>query len=383
MLRTRMPQLKIARIANDDALFRALIDTAIDGIMVIDEKARLQVFSPSCQKLFGYTPDEVIGHNVDMLMPEPYHSEHDAYIERYLKTHEPHIIGIGREVVGRRKDGSTFPMYLSVGEGEVNGQRIFVGIVSDISERRARDKRIQELQGELLHVTRMTAMGEMTSALAHEINQPLTALLNYTSAARHVAGTLGEPGAKLLDILNRAIDQAERAGLIIRRLRNFIEKREPNRAEENINKVVEDAIALGLAGVRDSGIKWTLKLQPDLPPVLIDKVQIQQILVNLIRNAIEAMAGLPKRQLTLRTQLDGDEVEVSVSDSGHGLPEDVVSRLFHPFVTTKDSGMGMGLSICRKIAEAHGGRLWLDENSRKGATFKLRLPIGGIAEDEE
>jgi len=378
-----MPQLKIARIANDDALFRALIDTAIDGIMVIDENARIQVFSPSCQKLFGYAPDEVLGRNVDMLMPEPYHSEHDAYIERYLKTHEPHIIGIGREVVGRRKDGSTFPMYLSVGEGEVNGLRIFVGIVSDISERRARDKRIQELQGELLHVTRMTAMGEMTSALAHEINQPLTALLNYTSAARHVASTLGEPGAKLLDILNRAIDQAERAGLIIRRLRNFIEKREPNRAEENINKVVEDAIALGLAGVRDSGIKWTLKLQPVLPPVLIDKVQIQQILVNLIRNAIEAMAGLPKRQLTLRTQLDGNEVEVSVSDSGHGLPEDVVSRLFHPFVTTKDSGMGMGLSICRKIAESHGGRLWLDENSPKGATFKLRLPIGGIAEGEE
>ncbi|HVZ68348.1 MAG TPA: PAS domain S-box protein [Rhizomicrobium sp.] len=378
-----MPTQGIAQIANENALFRALIDTAIDGIMVIDEKARIQVFNPSCERLFGYAPNEVLGRNVDILMPEPFRSEHDAYIRRYLKTREPHIIGIGREVVGRRKDGSTFPMYLSVGEGLIDDQRIFVGIVNDTSERRARDKRIQELQGELLHVTRMTAMGEMTSALAHEINQPLTALLNYTSAARHVAGTLGEPGAKLVDILNRAIDQAERAGLIIRRLRNFIEKREPNRVEEDINKVVEDAVALALAGVRDSGIKWTLKLQPNLPPVLIDKVQIQQILVNLVRNAIEAMTGMTVKQLTLQTRLDGDEVEVSVKDSGHGVQEDVVSRLFHPFVTTKENGMGMGLSICRKIAEAHGGHLWLDENSPKGATFILRLPVVEIARGDE
>jgi two-component system sensor kinase FixL len=315
-----------------------------------------------------------------MLMPEPYHSEHDGYIARYLKTNIPHIIGIGREVVGRRKNGSTFPMYLSVGEGKVNDQRIFVGIVNDISEQRARDKRIQELQGELLHVTRMTAMGEMTSALAHEINQPLTALLNYTSAARRMAKNLGEPAAQLVDILERAVDQTERAGLIIRRLRNFIEKREPDRAPEDVNKIVEDAIALGLAGFRDTGTKWILKLQPGLPQVLIDKVQIQQILVNLIRNATEAMGGRDKRQLTITTALDGNEVEIAVADTGSGLPNDVVSRLFHPFVTTKERGMGMGLSICRTIAEAHGGRLWLAANTPQGATFKLSLPIGSAME---
>jgi two-component system sensor kinase FixL len=271
-------------------------------------------------------------------------------------------------------------MYLSVGEGKVNDQRIFVGIVNDISEQRARDKRIQELQGELLHVTRMTAMGEMTSALAHEINQPLTALLNYTSAARRMAKNLGEPAAQLVDILERAVDQTERAGLIIRRLRNFIEKREPDRAPEDVNKIVEDAIALGLAGFRDTGTKWILKLQPGLPQVLIDKVQIQQILVNLIRNATEAMGGRDKRQLTITTALDGNEVEIAVADTGSGLPNDVVSRLFHPFVTTKERGMGMGLSICRTIAEAHGGRLWLASNTPQGATFKLSLPIGSAME---
>jgi two-component system sensor kinase FixL len=271
-------------------------------------------------------------------------------------------------------------MYLSVGQGEVSGQRIFVGIVSDISERHARDKRIQELQSELLHVTRMTAMGEMTSALAHEINQPLTALLNYTGAARHMAESLGKPGAKLVDVLNRAIEQTERAGLIIRRLRNFIEKREPVRAKEDINKVVEDAISLGHSGFRDTGIKWTLKLQPGIPLVLIDKVQIQQILVNLIRNATEAMSDLDKRQLSIATAVDDHEVEIAVADTGIGLPDDVVSRLFHPFVTTKERGMGMGLSICRTIAEAHGGRLWLDSNSAGGATFKLRLPANASSE---
>jgi two-component system sensor kinase FixL len=375
-----MPELGIARLASTDALFHALIRTAIDGIMVIDEEARIQVYNPACERLFGYTRAEVLGRNVDMLMPEPYHSEHDGYIARYLKTNIPHIIGIGREVVGRRKNGSTFPMYLSVGEGKVNDQRIFVGIVNDISEQRARDKRIQELQGELLHVTRMTAMGEMTSALAHEINQPLTALLNYTSAARRMAKNLGEPAAQLVDILERAVDQTERAGLIIRRLRNFIEKREPDRAPEDVNKIVEDAIALGLAGFRDTGTKWILKLQPGLPQVLIDKVQIQQILVNLIRNATEAMGGRDKRQLTITTALDGNDVEIAVADTGSGLPNDVVSRLFHPFVTTKERGMGMGLSICRTIAEAHGGRLWLAANTPQGATFKLSLPIGSAME---
>lgn len=375
-----MPELGIARIANADALFHALTRTAIDGIMVIDERARVQVYNPACERLFGYGPDDVLGRNVDMLMPEPYHSEHDGYIARYLKTGTPHIIGIGREVVGRRKDGSTFPMYLSVGEGEVDGKRIFVGIVSDISEQRARDKRIQELQGELLHVTRMTAMGEMTSALAHEINQPLTALLNYTSAARRMAKNFGEPGAKLVDILERAVEQTERAGLIIRRLRNFIEKREPDRSAEDINKVVEDAIALGMAGFRDTGTKWILKVEPGLPQVFIDKVQIQQILVNLVRNATEAMSGRNKRQLTISTGLEGSDVEIAVSDTGTGLPDDVVSRLFHPFVTTKERGMGMGLSICRTIAEAHGGRLWLASNTPEGATFKLSLPIGNAGE---
>lgn len=375
-----MPDSGIAKIASADTLFHALISTVIDGIMVIDEKARVRVYNPACERLFGYKPEEVLGHNVDMLMPEPYHSEHDSYLERYRNTDVPHIIGIGREVVGRRKDGSTFPMYLSVGQGEVLGQRIFVGVVSDISERHARDKRIQELQSELLHVTRMTAMGEMTSALAHEINQPLTALLNYTSAARHMAVNLGDSGTKLVDVLNRAIEQTERAGLIIRRLRNFIEKREPIRAAENINRVVEDAISLGFSGFRDTGTKWNLKLQPDIPSVLIDKIQIQQILVNLIRNATEAMSGLSKRQLTIATTLDGGEVEIGISDTGTGLPEDIVSKLFHPFVTTKERGMGMGLSICHTIAEAHGGRLWLASNGKAGATFKLRLPVSGSAE---
>jgi two-component system sensor kinase FixL len=365
----------IAQAADEDALFHALISTAIDGIIVISEEGTVRIFSPACERLFGYAPEEVLGHNIDMLMPEPYHSQHNAYLARYRETGIPHIIGIGREVVGQRRDSTTFPMYLSVGEGMLKGSRIFVGIISDMSETRARDNRIRELQGELLHVTRMTLMGEMASALAHELNQPLTALLNYTGAARHMTGHLGEPAAKLAEVLDRIAEQAERAGLIIRRLRNFIEKREPIRAPEDINRAVEEAVELGLAGMRDGGIKRRLGLEPGLPTLLIDKVQIQQILVNLIRNAVEATSSCPRREVAITTHRDGNNVEITVADTGTGIPAEVESRLFHPFVTTKAHGMGMGLSICRKIAEAHGGRLWLAANSEEGATFILRLPV--------
>ena len=165
----------------DDSLFEALIAFAVDGIMVIDQKGIVQVYNRACERLFGYSVAEVIGQNVKMLMPTPYHDEHDGYLSHYVATGEKHIIGIGREVSGRRKDGFVFPMYLSVGQGVVKGERIFLGIIADLSERKARDRRIQDLQSEMLHVSRLTDMGQVATGLAHELNQPLTAILNYTN----------------------------------------------------------------------------------------------------------------------------------------------------------------------------------------------------------
>lgn len=361
--------------AENDALFRTLIGTAVDGIMVIDAQGVVQVYNPACERLFGYAPSEALGQNVKMFMPPPYQSEHDDYLRHYLATGEKRIIGIGREVVGRRKDGSTFPMYLSVGEGVVGGARIFVGIIHDISQQQAHDRHIQQLQQELLHVTRLTAMGQMTSALAHELNQPLTAISNYASAARRMLEPVEGPQAQLArEILEKAAGQIGRAGEIIRRLREFIEKRESNHTLEDINRVVSDAVALALVGSADANVKIDLRLGAELPKLYLDKIQIEQVAVNLLRNAAEAMEQSATRNLTVATSVQGDFVQVTVADTGGGLSEEVLQKLFQPFVTTKEKGMGMGLSICRSIIEAHGGRIWAVPNPQGGTIFRFTLP---------
>ena len=362
----------------DDTMFDALIAFAVDGIMVIDEKGVVRIYNKACERLFGYAPAEVIGRNVKMLMPTPYHEEHDGYLSHYTRTGEKHIIGIGREVSGRRKDGSTFPMNLSVGEGVVRGDRIFLGIITDISERQARDRQIQELQAEMLHVSRLTDMGQVAAGLAHELNQPLTAILNYSSAGLDIAQDSGDADAK--SVFGKIAEQATRAGNIIRRLRSFIEKRGPNRAEEDIARTVDEAIRLGQINPAERGIKLKVSVEHKLPPVLIDRIQIQQVLINLMKNAVEAMEGAARRELTISiARVAPDLVQVSVADTGPGISDEMAEKLFQPFVSTKATGMGMGLNICRSIVEGHGGRLWLEANPGGGAVFRFNVPIAADA----
>lgn len=366
--------------ADEDALFQTLITTAVDGIMVIDEFGNVRVYNRACETLFGYGPEEVVGKNVKMLMPEPYRAEHDAYIERYKNTGEKRIIGIGREVVGRRKDGSTFPMYLSVGEGNVAGERIFVGIVHDVSDVKANVLRIQQLQNELFHSLRLNAMSQLSSALAHELNQPLAAVMNYMNAAKRSLD-MGASPDRLREMLDKAGTQTARAGQIIRRMRDFIEKKEPDRQPEDLNGVVSEAIALGLVDASDSDVDVKVNLAQGIPPIAIDRVQIQQVMVNLMRNGVEAVQQSEKRELRISTRLDGDFAAVGVADTGPGLPEEVASRLFQPFVSTKSQGLGMGLAICRTIVEAHGGRLWAEPNTGGGTAFHFVLPVSEPAGD--
>ncbi len=368
--------------AEVDSLFNILMHTAVDGVMVIDGGGTVRFYNQACERLFGFAASEVLGNNVKILMPAPYHAEHDRYLSRYLETGDRHIIGIGREVVGRRKDGSTFPMYLSVGEGRLHDERLFVGIVHDITDRNEREQRIRELQSELLHVSRATAMGQMSSALAHELNQPLTAILSYSNAAARMIGAPALDGEELRDVLSKIAEQTARAGHIIRRLRAFVEKREPNRVSEDINLLIADSVELGFTGMRDNGVKLRLRLDPEVPHVTMDRIEIQQVLVNLVRNAAEAMQESPKRELLVWTRRDGDDhVGVSVADTGPGISAEVSRRLFQPFVTTKPNGMGMGLNICRTIIEAHGGRLWADSNPDGGTVFHIRLPAGQDIDD--
>lgn len=368
--------------ADYDVLFRTVIATAVDGIVVIDARGEVMLFNKACERLFGYTPEEVLSRNVSMLMPEPWRTQHDSYISNYIGTGKAKIIGIGREVQGRRKDGSTFPMYLSVGEGRLGEARIFLGILHDLTRHKGQEERVRELQNELLHALRLTAMGQLTSALAHELNQPLTAVMNYMNAARRTLGALADPSVvRARELLEKAVEQTARAGQIIRRLRGFIEKKEPNRSLEDLNDSVNEAAALGLVGAADRNVKVTVRLEPDLPAVMFDRIQIQQVMVNLMRNAVEAMEGGKRREIAIVTSLSApDYVEVAVADTGPGIDAKMMPRLFEPFATTKSNGLGMGLTICKSIIEAHGGRLWAVPNPGGGAQFRFRLPISDGAE---
>lgn len=364
-------------LSDSEAKLHSIIETVPDALILIDEHGLIQSFSPAAERLFGYTAAEVHGRNVSMLMPSPYREQHDNYLAHYLRTGERRIIGIGRVVVGQRADGSTFPMELAVGEVKLREGRLFTGFVRDITERQTTRERLQELHSELVRASRLSAMGQMASALAHELNQPLTAVINYVQACRRLLTAAGAPASeRLYDAMDKAVAQASRAGEIIHRLRQFIQKGETERQLESINKVVEEASALALVGARESGILVRMELGSDLPHVLVDRIQIQQVVLNLVRNGMEALAGCPRRELTIRTaKPDGEAVEVAISDSGPGFSKDVANQLFQPFVTTKPKGMGLGLSISRSIVEAHGGRLHAVPNPGSGVTFHFSLPI--------
>jgi len=364
-----------------EAHLQSILDTVPDAMIVIDDKGAMQSFSAAAERLFGWSGAEVLGQNVDRLMPAPYHAAHDSYLTRYLTTGERRIIGIGRVVVGQRRDGSTFPMELSVGEMRVAERRFFTGFVRDLTERQETEARLQELQAELVHVSRLTAMGEMASALAHELNQPLSAIANYLRGSRRLLDK-GDPAdlPRLSEALDKAADQALRAGEVIHRLRDFIGRGETERRIESISKLIEEASALALVGVKELGVRVTMQFEPSADLVVADRVQIQQVVINLLRNAIDAMRETRRGELKVRVApRDGGFTVVSVSDTGSGISEEVRGRLFQPFMTTKKEGMGVGLSICRTIVEAHGGAIWAENNAGEGATFAFTLPLAEVA----
>jgi two-component system, LuxR family, sensor kinase FixL len=290
-------------------------------------------------------------------------------------------------VAGLRKDGSTFPMELSVREIIIGERRSFTGFVRDLTERLATQRQLENLRAELIHMSRFTAMGEMASTLAHELNQPLTAVVSYLNGCRQLidgADTL--QNLMIRDGIERAADQALRAGQIISRLRQFVSRRDSQRQIEDVGKLIEDASALALVGVQQTGVEVTYSYASPASLVLVDEVQIQQVIVNLMRNAIEAMQETIRRHLTISSaQVDKDTVEVRVADTGPGISPAIAAQLFQPSVTTKPQGMGVGLSISRTIIESHGGRLWAVPNPEGGTIFRLTLrttmPEDGMTED--
>lgn len=364
----------------------SILSTIPDAMIVIDEKGIMLSFSKAAEALFGYSEDEVIGENVKMLMPPADKARHDGYIRRYLDTGEKRIIGRGRVVFAARKDGSTFPMELSIGEAGGDGtQRIFTGFIRDLTERHRTEERLEDLQSELIHVSRVSAMGTMASTLAHELNQPIAAIANYVEAVRD---QLEHPVAEDFPMMREALDDAAkdalRAGHIVRRLRDFVARGEVERSVEPLPALINDASVLGLMGARERGIETRFDLDPYASPVFVDRVQIQQVLINLVRNACEAMEGCLRRELTVTSRPEGkDFVRVTVADTGSGIPAHIESQLFTAFVSSKQEGMGLGLSICRTIVEANEGRIWMERREGGGTNFHFTLPRAQMEEGHE
>jgi two-component system sensor kinase FixL len=356
----------------------AILEAAVDGIIAIDADGKVQTYNKACERLFGYAAGEVIGQNVKMLMPSPDRERHDDYLDNYKRTGVRKIIGIGREVIGKRKDGTTFPMDLAVAEVREGGERAFVGIIRDISERKRAETQLRELQAQLLHVSRLNDMGAMATAFAHELNQPLGAALNYLNAVKRwlAQGPVAPPG-RMLEGTERAVAEIARAGQIIQRLRQFVSKSRTERSPEKLGKLIQEAIALALTGMAHMPVKIDMSLPADLPEPYIDRVQVQQVLTNLLRNAIEAMAETARREIEIGARVVDGMIEVAVKDTGPGLMPEVAKNLFKPFVTTKAAGMGVGLSICRSIVLSHGGELRAEPNPSGGTIFRFTLPLTG------
>jgi two-component system sensor kinase FixL len=504
-----------AALRSNRSLLQMIIATSPDAVITIDRDGRIESFNATAEQMFGYRSDEVIGRNVSCLMPEPYASEHDSYLARYLNTGERRIIGIGREVAAKRKDGTVFPIELAVGEVELDQNRRFTGFIRDISRRRAAEigqaesdrrlaealeglplgvilcdaearvthvnhemqrmlsplrdvlrigaryedlihrmvetglvvtdgakkeqwlrarlaqirspentqsevqcadgtwalvmehkssngeivalrmditrlkeveaalrtslERQRELQSEFNHVSRLSAMGEMAATLAHELNQPLTAVINYVQACRRLLGSDTQIArAKVPDLIGKAVDQAHRAGEIISHLRSFVTRGDSERRRADLNAVVLEACELALVGAVAEGIDVTMDLADDLPLVVMDRVQIQQVIVNLVRNSVDALQDHDRRSITVRTRRCGFEgVSIAVSDSGPGLDPKVAEKLFEPFNTSKKNGMGIGLTVCRSIVQEHGGTIGAASLPEGGVVFTVELPPEG------
>lgn len=363
----------------EQALLGSILATVPDALIVIDVRGQIVSFSAAAQRMFQYAESDVLGENISMLMPSPDREKHDGYIDHYLKTGERRIIGIGRLTSARRRDGSTFPIELSVGEVQDEGRPLFTGFIRDLTESQQAERRVADLQAELAHASRVTAMGTLASALAHELNQPLTAIANYLEAGRDMLDADGPVDRELLrEAMAESASQALRAGEIIRSLREFIRRGETIRQPEPLRGLLAEGAALAFIGVDSRGLDMDISVDPRVDKVLVNRVQLQQVIINLTKNAVEAMAGGPARILRLSaipapSPTDAGRVEVIVADSGPGLAPEMSRTLFTPFITTKPSGMGVGLSISQTIVEGHGGRIWAEPSQWGGTAFHFTL----------
>ncbi|WP_305984415.1 nitrogen regulation protein NR(II) [Roseibium sp. MMSF_3544] len=362
--------------AVSEARLASVFDTAVDGIIVINERGLVLAYNKACEDLFGYEAADLLGRNVHKIMPQEYAREHDTYVKNYIDTGEKKIIGIGREVRARHKDGTEFPIELSVGEADTPYGRQFIGILRDLRSRKQIEDRLAKAQAQLLHMTRLSALDEMGAAIAHELNQPLTAVLLYLQSVSRKAKTDESMDPLILSVIEKAVREAERAGDIIQRMRQLVEKKAPARQTVDVDELVKSCLELAQLGSGENQAYVFANVEPGLPPLQADPVQIRQVLVNLLRNAREAVAEQHQKHVSLSVRLNDDTLEFRVQDNGPGVPPEVVEGLFRAFTGAKHKGVGLGLAISRSIAQNHGGDLKLETSpAGSGASFLLTLPV--------
>lgn len=356
---------------------QALLDAAVDAIIMIDHQGMIQALNRSAERLFGYSAEDALGSNISLFMPPEVAAAHDGYMARYLASRVAHVIGTGREVEAQRKDGSVFPARLSVGQVPGSEPPRFVGFVHDLTQHREVEADNQRSQARLAQVARFAAMGEMAAGIAHELNQPLSAIATYAQACDRMLGGASPDIPEIHAALKEISAQALRAGESIRKLRHLVGNRETERVSSDVNKLVQEIEALANSDVRNHDITLDFQFAPDVGPVSVDRIQIQQVLLNLLHNAIEALDVLDgeRRTIVIGTRrLADQEVELFVQDRGPGVASEVADRMFDPFFTTKSGGAGLGLAISKTIARAHRGTLGHRPGSPVGAEFFLRLP---------
>ncbi len=355
----------------------ALLDAAVDAIVVMDDRGHVMAFNSAAERMFGYRAVDVVGQPVSMLMPEPYRSEHQDYVERYIRTSQARVIGRGREVEGRRENGELFPLHLSVGEARDGERRRFVGILRDQTAQRDSERNTRSLEARLTHVGRFHLLGEMAAGIAHEINQPLSAIVTYADVGKRLMQRDPLDSDALRKTCERIAEQARRASDVITNLRNFLRKHEIKSELVDVNDMLRDIMNLIEADAHGEGLAVAVQLADDVPKVNADRVQLQQVVLNLTRNAVDAMRDGLRRQkgITLRTARTGNgDASIEVEDHGHGVPRSLAGSIFHPFVTTKQEGLGVGLAISRTIVETYGGTLKFSDNPAGGARFVATLP---------
>ncbi|MDQ2069032.1 PAS domain-containing sensor histidine kinase [Natronospira bacteriovora] len=357
-----------------------IINTAIDGIITIDETGTVHSFNPAAERLFGYQAAEVIGHNLNMLMPKPERDKHDQYIDNYLRTGKAGIIGIGREVTGRHRDDKPIDLLLSVAEFDESGRRMFVGITHDLTQRNRIRNEARKYLDQLAQLNRVDALGEMTANLAHEIRQPLLAIQASAYAMRQQNGTatLQTP---IDDNLDRIERQSKRVNDILNQITSFLRNEDdPPDKDLDIYSLVCEVLRLLDHDARLSNIRVEIDI-PDTPcHIKSHSVQIQQVLFNLVSNAMDAMDHTPgphEIRIVARHDKPKNQCWVDIIDTGPGIAEKDMEKLFTPFFTTKTRGMGQGLAISRSIIRRHGGTLEGSNHPQGGACFRLTLPLTG------